>query len=156
MSSSVYSLQEGTLVLEEEATASETLYIYDKDVRGSSYQVGDIVSLHDPVVKRGCLKKLHGPWKGHFKVVKILSPTVYCIQDCKSSRKRKVMHFNHLKPAHCGNNAPASALLSSENTTNSSETTMSTSPENDFDGDDPDYIVYLPSRKEPPLQQVEL
>ena len=89
-------------------------------------------------------------------MVKILSQTVYCIQDCKSSRKRKVVHFNHLKPAHCGNHVPASALPSYENATDSSETTVSTSPENDFDGDDSDHMVYLPSRKEPPLQQVEL
>ena len=89
-------------------------------------------------------------------MIKILSPIAYCIQDCQSSRKWKVVHFNHLKPAHNGNHALASMLPSSENATDSSETTVSTSPENDFDGEDSDYIVYLPSHKEPPLQQLEL
>ena len=32
---------------------------YDRDVRGSPYQVGDIVSLHDPVVKGDHSRKFH-------------------------------------------------------------------------------------------------
>ena len=32
--------------------------------------------------------------------MKIIGPTVYRIQDCKNTRKRKVVHFNRLKPAY--------------------------------------------------------
>ena len=74
---------------------------YDRGARGSPYQVGDIVSLHDPVVKKGHSRKFHRPWKGPFKVVKLLGSTTYRIQDCKNSGKRKVVHFNRLKPAYC-------------------------------------------------------
>ena len=86
-------------------------------------------------------------------MVKIFSPTVYRIQN---SRKRKVVHFNCLKPAYYENHAPVSALPSSVNATDSSGTSLFTLPDNDFDGDNYDYIVYLPSCKETPFQQVDL
>ena len=123
---------------------------YDRGARGSPYQVGDIVSLHDPVVKKGHSRKFHRPWKGPFKVVKLLGSTTYRIQDCKNSRKRKVVHFNHLKPAYY-QSAPESTPLPKATETDPSEriNIMLNSSENDFDND-PDYIVYLPSREELP------
>ena len=132
------------------------------DVRGSPYQVGDIVSLHDPVVKRGHSRKFHRPWKGPYKVVKIIGPTVYCIQDYKNTRKRKIVHFNRLKPAYY-EHTPASELPPPDKAsdTDSSKTTnvATASPTNlsgSDSGNDPDYIVYLPSHMEPSPQQVQL
>eukprot|EP00731_Ephydatia_muelleri_P004961 Em0002g1137a len=50
-------------------------------------------------VRRGFSKKLHRPWQGPFKVVKVLGPSIYRIVDCANPRRRKVVHFNRLKPA---------------------------------------------------------
>ena len=120
---------------------------YDKDVRGFPYQVGDLMLLHDPVVKR---EKFHRPWKGPFKVVKILSPTVYHVQDCKHSRKRKVVHFNRLKPAHY-DNIPAPTLPSTS--TDSSDVTQSASESSDDLGNNSYYIVIFLSMKSHPLSK---
>ena len=81
--------------------------------------------------------------------------------DCKNARKRKVVHFNHLKPA-CYEHAPApeSPPLDKVSDTNPSQTTniapaTLNSSESD-PGDDSDYIVYLPSHTEPSPGQVQL
>eukprot|EP00731_Ephydatia_muelleri_P010425 Em0005g1011a len=50
-------------------------------------------------VRTGFSKKLHRPWQGPFKVVKVLGPSIYRIVDCTNPRRRKVVHFNRLKPA---------------------------------------------------------
>ena len=71
---------------------------YDRGQRGKPYAVGDIVLLHEPAVQRGNSRKFHRPWKGPFKIVKVISSCVYRIQHCKHSRRRKVVHFNRLKP----------------------------------------------------------
>eukprot|EP00731_Ephydatia_muelleri_P033790 Em0038g9a len=72
---------------------------YDADVRGDPYCINDLVFLHNPAVRRGFSKKLHRPWQGPFKVVKVLGPSIYRIVDCTNPRRRKVVHFNRLKPA---------------------------------------------------------
>ena len=54
--------------------------------------------LHEPAVPRGRSRKFHRPSKGPFKIVKVLGPTVYRIQDCTHPRRKKVVHFNRLKP----------------------------------------------------------
>ena len=93
--------------------------------------------------------------------MKIIGPTVYRIQDCKNTRKRKVVHFNRLKPAYY-KHTPASELPPPDKVsdTDSSKTTnVAPAPPNLSEsdpGDDPDYIVYLPSHMEPSPQQVQL
>ena len=71
---------------------------YDQRVRGEPYAIGDRVMLHEPAVPRGRSRKFHRPWKGPFRIVKVLGPTVYRIQDCTHPRRKKVVHFNRLKP----------------------------------------------------------
>lgn len=73
---------------------------YDRGLRGKPYAVGDLVMLHEPAVRRGNSHKFHGPWKGPFKVIQVISSTVYCIQHCEHSSRRKVVYFNRLKPAN--------------------------------------------------------
>ena len=72
--------------------------IYDQHAHGSAYNVGDEVWLHCPAVPRGHCRKLNRPWQGPFTVVKVISTTVYRIQNNKSPRKRLVVHYNRLKP----------------------------------------------------------
>lgn len=80
---------------------------YDRGLRGRPYIVGDIVMLHEPAVQRGKSRKFHRPWKGPFEVVKVISSAVYRIQHCGHSR-RKVLHFNRLKPVFATQARPSS------------------------------------------------
>eukprot|EP00731_Ephydatia_muelleri_P010050 Em0005g636a len=48
----------------------------------------------------GLSRKFHKPWQGPYRVVKIIGPTEYRIVDC--IRKKKIVHFNHLKRARIG------------------------------------------------------
>ena len=73
--------------------------VYDLKCRGTSCKVNDLVFLHSPAVPRNKCKKFHRPWRGPFKVTKVVSPCVYRIVDCSNSRKKYVVHFNRLKPA---------------------------------------------------------
>ena len=78
--------------------------VYDKTIKGHPYQVDDIVFLHSSVVPRGCSRKFVRPWQGPFRVIKVISPSVFRIVDCSNPRRKQVVHFNRLKPA------PASVL----------------------------------------------
>ena len=73
--------------------------VYDLKCRGTSYRVNDLVFLHSPAVPRNKCKKFHRPWRGPFKVTKVVGPCVYRIVDCSNSRRKYVVHFNRLKPA---------------------------------------------------------
>ena len=70
---------------------------YDKTVRGDSYQVGDLVWLHNPVVPRSQSKKLHRSWIGPYRIIECVSTTNYRIQSLPT-RKKVIVHFNCLKP----------------------------------------------------------
>ena len=70
---------------------------YDTKTCGKSFEAGDLVWLHNPVVPRGKSRKLHQPWTGPYKVVKKVAESVYRLQHTQSHRKRPVVHFNRLK-----------------------------------------------------------
>lgn len=53
--------------------------------------------LHTTVVRKGCSRRLHRPWSGHFRVLKRISDSVYRLQNFLSRRHRPVVHFNRLK-----------------------------------------------------------
>ena len=74
--------------------------VHDRHVKGDSYHVNDTVFLHCPAIPRGLSRKFHKPWQGPYRVVKIIGPTEYRIVDC--IRKKKIVHFNHLKRARIG------------------------------------------------------
>ena len=76
---------------------------YDRRVAGEEIKVGDHVYLHVPVIKSGQTKKLHSPWHGPHVVVKKISDVTYRI-EVDNCRKRRVVHFNRLKP--CGEPRP--------------------------------------------------
>ena len=92
-------------------TASETLKVsnrtqkayYDRWARANAYQVGDRVLWLDKKSRRGRCMKLNRPWTGPWIVIKRLSEVVYRIKYCGptgsySRVKRRVVHFNQLKP----------------------------------------------------------
>ena len=72
---------------------------YNGKVHGDSFDAGDLVWLNNPVVPRGVPRKLHCPWSGLFKIVKMILSAVYRIQDQRTSRSRRriVVHFDRLK-----------------------------------------------------------
>ena len=73
---------------------------YDQRIAGEQIEVGDRVFLHDPAVKKGQTKKLHSQWQGPYTVIAKIGDVTYRIQAINNPRKRKVVHFNRLKP--CG------------------------------------------------------
>ena len=70
---------------------------YDQRIAGEQIKVGNRVFLHDPAVKKGQTKKLHSPWQGPCVVITRIGNVTYHIQAVDNPRKRKVLHFNHLK-----------------------------------------------------------
>ena len=72
--------------------------LYNQARHGEPFQCGDLVMLHSPVVPQGRSKKLHFPWDGPYKIVKVLSKVTYRIQCCQGRRCRLVVHFDRLKP----------------------------------------------------------
>lgn len=72
--------------------------VYDRKVHGSPYNVNDFVWLHCPAVPKGRSPKFHRPWQGPYKVLKKISDSLYRI---RIGSRRKVVHFNRLKPCEC-------------------------------------------------------
>ena len=83
---------------------------YDRKVHGQPFDKGDLVWLNSPAVPKGKPKKLHCPWTGPFKVVGRLSEAVYRIQHTRNRRKRRVVHFDRLKPCSPDTRLPLPAL----------------------------------------------
>ena len=48
-------------------------------VKGKSYCVIDLVFPHNPAIRRVISNKLHRPWQGPFKVVKVIRTSIYRI-----------------------------------------------------------------------------
>ena len=78
---------------------------YDRKATGGRYCIGDLVWLYTPAVPRGRAAKFHRPWRGPYRVVKVLSDITYRIQlvslpqrQDRRCRHRLVVHFNRLKP----------------------------------------------------------
>ena len=63
---------------------------YDQQVRGQPYAIGDTVMVHEPAVSTCPSCKSHRPWKGPHRVIRVLGPTVYCIQDCTHPRRKRL------------------------------------------------------------------
>ena len=72
--------------------------LYDRGRHRKPFQLDDLVMLYSSVVPQGQSKKLHCPWNGPYKVVKVLSEVTYRIQCCRGKRHWVVVHFDRLKP----------------------------------------------------------
>ena len=72
--------------------------LYDKNIHGNPYIVGDWVWLLNPKVPKNNTKKLFHPWQGPYKIIKKIAECTYRIQALKGGRRQKVAHFNQLKP----------------------------------------------------------
>ena len=72
---------------------------------------------------RGQARKLYCPWTGPYKVVKISSTVVYRIQDTRGRWRRKVIHFNRLKPYLPKSNPSSDQAVVDPATTESNQST---------------------------------
>ena len=72
--------------------------LYDQRACGNPFKMDDLVWLHHPAVPRGQAHKFHRPWRGPFKIVKVLSDSHYRITSIEPPRRRLVVHFDRLKP----------------------------------------------------------
>ena len=72
--------------------------LYDQRACGNPFKMDDLVWLHHPAVPRGQAHKFHRPWRGPFKIVKVLSDSHYRITSIEPPRRRLVIHFDRLKP----------------------------------------------------------
>ena len=70
-----------------------------------------------------CLGVKYCPWTGPFKVVEKLSSVVYRIPDTRGKRKRKVTHFNRLKPYLSRSTPPNDEAVVDPATTGSNQPT---------------------------------
>jgi hypothetical protein len=70
---------------------------YNKRVSGEPFKKDDKVWLHQPCTGKTISKKLHQPWSGPYVIIKRIADSVYRVQ-LLGGRKRKVVHFNRLKP----------------------------------------------------------
>lgn len=108
-----YAVQLKTRLTQALKTARDTLKVahstqkayYDRWARANTYRVGDRVMWLDKKTRRGRCMKLNRPWTGPWTVVKRLSEVVYRIKYCGTAGrypgvKRRVVHFNQLKPYH--------------------------------------------------------
>ena len=66
-------------------------------ITGKQIEVGDQVFLYHPARKKGQTKKLHSPWQGPYIVMTRIGKLTHRIQAVHNPRKRKLVHFNHLK-----------------------------------------------------------
>ena len=76
--------------------------LYDQQVHGELYQVGDHVWLHTTVLAHTNTKKLYHPWTGPYCVVKCLTDSTYRIHLLSNPCKCLVVHFDRLKPCSTG------------------------------------------------------
>ena len=74
--------------------------------------------------RKGPSKKLHHPWAGSYKVMKKLLNVMYWIEQLKSKRHRKVVHFDRLNL--CPKNIHLDDEPTAEQETSSLKSTMST------------------------------
>ena len=59
-----------------------------------------LVWLHSPAVARGSSRKLHCPWKGPYRITRVITNVAYRVQQMRPPWRRIVVHCDHLKPYH--------------------------------------------------------
>ena len=73
--------------------------LYNKRVQGPTYNEGEYVLLHYPVVQPGKSPKLSSPWRGPYVIVKCSNDVNYKIKEMTTS-KVHVVHYDRMKRYH--------------------------------------------------------
>ena len=98
--------------------------IYDEKVHGPPFNKGDLVWLYTPVLHQGFSRKLNHPWSGPFRVIERIADVTYRIQHLRNRRK-KVVHFNRLKPCSAPSSTHSLPLLPTGDSCDSPPTSSS-------------------------------
>ena len=93
--------------------------LYNRKVHGPTYQPGEHVLLHYPVVKTGRSPKLSSPWRGPYRIIACLNDVNYHIEEISTS-KRQVVHYDRIKRYH--GPIPAASNVPNRNVTTSAAT----------------------------------
>ena len=71
---------------------------YDKGVKHTVYQPGDLVLRYTPQLKLGEGSKFHRQWQGPYEIVKQVTEVTYLVKKVQGhSRRSRVVHFNNLR-----------------------------------------------------------
>ncbi|CAF0905958.1 unnamed protein product [Brachionus calyciflorus] len=70
---------------------------YDRNVVAAKFKPGDLVWVHNDVIKKGQCKKFTYSWNGPYVVEQELNKVNYKIRPIKSKSKRLIVHINRLK-----------------------------------------------------------
>ena len=71
---------------------------FDKGVKYSVYQPGDLVFRFSPELKPGELNKFHRKWEGPFEIMERVSEVTYRLRSMgRHSRRSSVVHFNNMR-----------------------------------------------------------
>ena len=70
---------------------------YDLSHKVKTFQVGDLVWVHNPIVRTGYSAALEAKWRGPYKVANKLSEVNYRVEDLSNNSKRSfVVHVQRL------------------------------------------------------------
>ena len=70
---------------------------YDRNVVAAKFKPGDLVWVHNDVIKKGQCKKFTYSWSRPYVVEQELNKVNYKIRPIKSKSKRLIVHINRLK-----------------------------------------------------------
>ena len=71
---------------------------YDKGVKHTVYQAGDLVLRYTPQLKPGEAGKFHRQWEGPYEIVTQITEVTYRVRKVEGrSRRSSVVHFNNLR-----------------------------------------------------------
>ena len=73
---------------------------YNKTHVNVSYQIGDIILVHNPATPLGLSPKITRHWGGPYYVSSILSPTTLRVTSLKDPQVTKVVNVRRVKPFH--------------------------------------------------------
>ena len=71
--------------------------IYNEKIHGPTYEQGQKVLLHTPVVPVGQTTKFHNPWRGPYVILDCFNEVTYKIRELSTS-KELIVHYDRLKP----------------------------------------------------------
>ncbi|VDN15672.1 unnamed protein product [Dibothriocephalus latus] len=74
---------------------------FDRQTFGSPYVEGDLVWKYRSVPLLGTSSNFFNHWEGSYRVVDVIHPSTYVLQDRQPSRLPFTAHFDKLKPYRC-------------------------------------------------------
>ena len=115
--------------------------LHDKSCYGVPYKQEDLVWVHFPAVPRGRTPKFHCPWRGPYRVKKVINDVLYRFQLVDGPRRNIIIHFDRLKPYH-----PESRTkeIVSDPKTDSSVSLPATSPAHPSEEEEEEFFIVSP------------